>query len=106
MSILMRTVAVDFDYTLVKRDTLIPGAKEAMQKLRDMGYNIIIHSCNNRDWIARVLNTNNIPYDYIWDSSLDRGKPIADWYIDDRAIGFRGDWDAVVKEIEGDKTGA
>jgi hypothetical protein len=46
-----------------------------------------------------VLNTHEIPYDYIWDSSSDVGKPVCDWYVDDRAIGFRGDWQAVLREV-------
>jgi hypothetical protein len=82
-------------------DKPLPGAKEAMQRLKDMGYVIYIHSCNGRDWIAKVLNTHEIPYDYIWDNDSDLGKPICDWYIDDRAIGFRGDWNAVLEEIDG-----
>jgi hypothetical protein len=98
----LRNIAVDFDYTLVRGDKPIPGAKEAMQSLKDNGYVIYIHSCNNRQWIERILNTHEIPYDYIWDSAHDIGKPICDWYVDDRAIGFRGDWKAVLEEIYGE----
>lgn len=102
MSILLKRVCVDFDYTLVRGDQPIEGAKEALRKLKDMGYVIIIHSCNNKGWIERVMHDNELPYDYIYDSNNDRGKPIANWYIDDRAIGFRGDWNAVLEEINGE----
>lgn len=101
MSILLPRICVDFDHTLVHHDKPIPGAKEAMQTLRDRGYVIIIYSCNNRDWIERVLRNNEIPYDYIYDSARDIGKPIATWYVDDRAVGFRGDWNTVLEEIDG-----
>lgn len=92
-------IAVDFDHTLVDRDKPLAGAKEALQKLRDDGHKILIHSCNNHDWIQRVLNNNDMPYDYIW-STEDRGKPVCDVYVDDRAIGFRGNWTETLKDIE------
>jgi beta-phosphoglucomutase-like phosphatase (HAD superfamily) len=92
-------VCVDFDHTLVELDTPLPGAKEAMQSLKDKGYGIIIHSCNNKGWIEKVLRANDIPFDYIWDASVDKGKPVADAYIDDRAVGFAGDWKATVEEV-------
>lgn len=94
-------IAVDFDHTLVCLDKPIPGAKEAMQKLKDMGHNILIHSCNNPEWIRKVLSNNEIPYDYIWgDSEHDKGKPVCAAYIDDRGIGFDGDWDKAIQEVE------
>ena len=97
----LRNVAVDFDGTLVYGDKLISGAKEAMQSLRDAGYVIYIFSCNGHDWIQKVLNKHEVPYDYIYDSERNVGKPICDWYIDDRAIGFRGNWKAVLEELYG-----
>lgn len=103
---MLKRIAIDFDHTIVHYDKPIPGAKEALQKLRDSGYYVLIHSCNNRDWIAKVLNTYEIPYDYIYDSAHDIGKPIATWYVDDRAIGFRGDWNAVLEEIDGNNAKA
>lgn len=88
-------VAIDFDHTLVDYDEPLPGAKEALQKLRDAGHKILIHSCNNEEWIRRILNTYEMPYDYIWDG----GKPVCHAYVDDRAIAFSGDWDATLAEI-------
>jgi hypothetical protein len=37
-----------------------------------------------------------IPYDKIWTF----GKPMADIFIDDRAISFVGDWEDTVKQVE------
>lgn len=99
MGRLVPWVAVDFDHTLVEVDTPLPGAREAMQRLKDLGYGIIIHSCNNRDWIQKVLRNHDIPYDYIWDPSADKGKPACDAYVDDRGVGFTGDWNKAIDEI-------
>ncbi len=93
-------IAVDFDHTLVDGDRPLPGAKEAMQKLREEGHKIIIHSCNSWEWIKKVLSNNEIPYDYIWNSDDDRGKPVCHAYIDDRAIAFTGNWPETLKEVE------
>jgi len=112
------TVAVDFDGVLhgYSRgfgdgsiyDPPVPGAREAMEALREQGHKIYIFSTrsnkiyrrkNNidqdeamQDW----LNAHEIPFDKIWTY----GKPMADVYIDDRAIGFRGDWDQTLREIQ------
>jgi hydroxymethylpyrimidine pyrophosphatase-like HAD family hydrolase len=99
-------LGIDFDHTIVNGDQVLPGAKEAIQLLKDKGCAILIHSCNNKDWITKVLRANDIPFDYIWDSANDVGKPVCDWYIDDRAIGFRGDWNAVVREVYGNDASA
>ena len=114
----MRKVAcIDFDGTIAKFSyTHIgepkEGVKEALQKIKDMGYEIHILSCRTsidlnkypidrqqqvRD-MAKYLDDHEIPYDKI----LDENKPVAHWYIDDRAIGFRDNWDKIIEEIEND----
>ena len=92
----MAILALDFDHTIVNGDKPIEGAKEAINLLREQGHKILIHSCNNRKWIERVLNNNDIRYDWIWDEP---GKPIADLYVDDRALHFEGDWKVAVRKI-------
>ena len=86
------------------------GVKQSLQKLKDMGYDIHIASCRTNhelkkfpiDRIEEVramkayLDEHEIPYDEV----LNVNKPLADWYIDDRAIGFRDNWEEVVEEIE------
>lgn len=96
----MPWIGVDFDHTLVNIDQPLPGAKEAMERLKDMGYAIMIHSCNNADWIKKVLRDNDIPFDYIWNPSEDKGKPACDAYVDDRGVGFDGDWNKAIQEIQ------
>ena len=92
-------IAIDFDHTLVDHDKLLPGAKEAVWKLKEAGHYILIHSCNTKGWIEKVLNDNDVPYDYIW-SKEDMGKPVCACYIDDRAIHFNGNWKEALDEVE------
>jgi hydroxymethylpyrimidine pyrophosphatase-like HAD family hydrolase len=96
---LMPWVAVDFDHTIVNGDKILPGAKEGLALLREMGYSVMIHSCNNKGWIERVLQENDIRYDYIWNPSEDKGKPVCVAYIDDRGVGFTGNWQVAVQDV-------
>ena len=75
------------------------GAKESLEDLKSRGYKIIIYSARSwqeyemtEDW----LNKNNIPYD-----QLILGKPIGDYWIDDRAIEFNS-WAEINKRIDND----
>jgi hydroxymethylpyrimidine pyrophosphatase-like HAD family hydrolase len=83
-------VAIDFDHTLwdSANQVPMPGAKEAINLMREKGIRIIIHSCNNVKWIEKCCNNYDIRFDWIWNAT---GKPIADLYIDDRGYHFT-DW--------------
>jgi hydroxymethylpyrimidine pyrophosphatase-like HAD family hydrolase len=99
-------VAIDFDMTLVNGDKALPHAKEAINILRERGHKVLIFSCNNVKWIKKVLNDNDIRYDWIYgDSIWTGGKPVADLYIDDRGYHYRGDWKeelpAIIDRLEG-----
>jgi hydroxymethylpyrimidine pyrophosphatase-like HAD family hydrolase len=87
-------IGIDFDGTLVQGKTALPGAREAINILREQGHKILIFSCNRTEWIKKVLNDNDIRYDYIWDGD----KPVCDLYIDDRNIEFKGDWKETVEQ--------
>ena len=89
--------------------TPIKGAKRALRRLRKRGYKIIIHTCRanpilNSSYspdelymkIKKILIKNEIPFDEIW---LGTGKPLADYYIDDRAVKFES-WEQVLEEID------
>ncbi len=110
-----KVIVVDFDQTInssrygqLGKPT--KGVKEAFQKFKDMGFEIHILSCRTSPDVHRhpidrqeevremigYLDLYEIPYDVV----LNKDKPVAHWYIDDRAIGFRGDWEVVIKEIE------
>lgn len=73
----------------------IPGAVKAVRDLKSMGNQIIIFTVRGdskhvRDWLQYY----NVPFD-----SVTNVKPPADVFIDDRAVGFRGDWEATMKDV-------
>lgn len=90
-------IAIDFDATLVVGDKPIKGAREALNNLREKGHKIVIHSCNNKNWIENVMRNNDMRYDWIWDQV---GKPIASVYIDDRGLHFNGDWEQTLAAVD------
>lgn len=85
---------------------MMPKAKEALTAFRNMGFLILIYSCRTCHWhygiyggegtpvmerphviaMKEWLDANEIPYDEIDDGS--RGKPWAQYIIDDRAVRF------------------
>ena len=107
-----KIVCVNLDGVLAKYEKwegiqnfgqVIPGARFFLEALRRVGFKIIIHTvrcsldanpapvCREPEsWVDHLvtlvrqwLNANDLPFDEIWS---DRGKPLADIYIDDRAV--------------------
>ena len=107
------TIAVDLDDTILEYDEWKgedhfgepkPGAKQKLTKLKDEGCKIIIHTCRgNITGVEDVLEKNEIPFDFINenDDQPEGGsdKPIADVYLDDKAIKFKS-WDQAYRAIE------
>jgi len=119
-----KTLAIDFDGTLC--DFAFPGigkvkqgAKEAIDKFRELGYKIIIYSCRTCHWHYDIfggspdqpvmerdrvkemiswLAENGIEYDEVDDGS--RGKPSANAYIDDKGIRFQDNWKEIQEFVE------
>jgi len=105
------TIVIDFDGTIC--DNKYPGVgapkegvQKALQKLKDFGYCLIISSCRmnmhlNGNKIEEVekqkkiiedfMAEHNIPYDMVSYAS----KPVAFFYIDDRAITYEDNWDEI-----------
>jgi hypothetical protein len=86
------------------------GVKEGLEEMKRMGWEINILSCrtspevykhpiDRQDQVRQMeeyMRENNLPFDRV----LNLHKPLADAYIDDVGIGFRGDWKQVIKELK------
>lgn len=114
-----RRIAVDWDGTCIVDHTWpemgdwLPGAKEALYRLAHIYDEVVIHTLrvapvaldertyrdplDQIDAIAVMLEEARMPWNvYVWTKPY---KPPAEFYVDDRAIRFEGDWDAVLAKI-------
>lgn len=102
------TIVVDLDGTICEHrypafGEPIAGAREALQRLKEAGYWIIIHTVrtssyyqqvqmyspevNSPEVVSAYLKRHQIPFDEIWLHD----KPVAMAYIDDRGMRLVGD---------------
>jgi hypothetical protein len=102
------TIVVDLDGTICEHcfpafGEPIAGAREALQRLKQAGYWIIIHTVrtssyyqaaglydpnvNSPEAVSAYLEQHQIPFDEIWTHD----KPAAMAYVDDRAQRLVGD---------------
>jgi hydroxymethylpyrimidine pyrophosphatase-like HAD family hydrolase len=116
-----KLIAVDFDGTIADfKFPAIgdpkPGAREALEAFRAMGYRIMIYTCRTSRYYPEIFATSDdynenvmgrttvvamknwldehqIPYDDIDDGSL--GKPLANVYIDDKGLRFSDNWEEI-----------
>ena len=107
---------IDFDGTLCKFafpdvGPIEPCAKVALEMLRKAGYKIKIHSCRTATYWGRedereshmqlmknFMEENELPHDEII-LSRTMDKPIADVYIDDRAIRYANNWLEIARRL-------
>jgi len=113
-----KKILVDLDRTLHQYsegwsdgtvyDPPIAGAREAMNELKERGYEIVIFSArtgkSKPDWKEqeRMVREWLIKYDIPFDMITSEKLP-AEFYIDDRAVRFEGNWAAtlqVIKQLE------
>jgi len=103
-----KLICVDFDGTIAKYGTwkgvgvfgdTVLSAQWALTMLKNLGATIIVHTCRKEtNLVIDYLKNNKIPYDHVNYSprnvefKLSPKKIAADIYIDDKAIGFRGQW--------------
>jgi hypothetical protein len=111
-----KCVAIDFDgvisnYTGWQGKPTFPppveGAAHAIQYLKSIGWIIIIFTARGDvDAVESYLAENLIPYDHINENpnadpiNTNNRKVVADVYLDDKAVRFKGDWECSIKEIE------
>jgi hypothetical protein len=98
-----KIVAVDLDGTILTRKkdctklgTPISGIREKLQRLKDLGWVVVIWSVRAESpEILAHLKKHDIPFDFFnwhpWQPKEGGPKVLADCYIDDNAINFSGD---------------
>ena len=101
----LKWIGVDLDGTLSEFcwpdrgiGKIIPGAKESVYKLIEMGYKIVIYT--SRYWsyyeaVERWCIDNDIRA-----KKIICGKPLFRWVIDDKNIEFSGDWNKAISIIK------
>ena len=110
------TICIDFDgvlHSYVKFkgvdvfDDALPEAANAVKYLRSRGHTLILHTTRPiTDKLRKWLEDHGMVFDYFNENphtatgQTDPRKPLADMYIDDRAIRFRGNWRETVSEVE------
>ena len=95
----MSRVAVDLDGTLVVPGTteLLPDAARAVRRLSH-AHTIILHSCYVGDRLDAMCShpvMRKVDFT-VWH---DVGKPVADVYVDDKALRFTGNWRIAERQI-------
>ena len=100
----MRTVAIDWDGTLVDATTQqwLPDAVNALYAMvtAEPRCRVVIHSCraNSPSGLAQIEQTlSAMPW--LYRSVKVVGKPDADVYVDNLALRFTGDWKQTMREI-------
>ncbi len=76
----------------------LDGAREFCWKLVGEGWRIIVHTCRGQvGQVEEWLDKHDIPYDGVnctaHNTAGSSAKPIADVYLDDRAVRFEGVFD-------------
>jgi len=109
------TICVDLDGVIVDISggyfgpqhfgSLLPGAKEALDTLHCKGWVIVINtSRDDIDATEKFLNSKHLKYDFVNRHTLSNPvsiNPLADIYIDDKALTFDGNWEKTLEKIMG-----
>ena len=101
-------LAVDMDETIIQSDTeeLIPGARDALLALRELGWKIIVWTCRGdiSGHTREILERHDIPYDAINENlkglKHESRKIIFDAVVDNKNVDFGNGWESIVRELE------
>lgn len=116
-----KIIVIDFDGTIAPNNfpefsEPYKGTKKALEELKRLGFKIVIHTSRTAGYwfreknkiprldkqlelLKEYFNKYELPYDYFWLAD----KPIATYYIDDRALTLKnGNWQKVIKKIKKD----
>lgn len=98
-----RTIAFDFDAVISQYHGFaglehtgepIPEVVEAIRRLKELGHIVIVNSTRSTELIKEYCNKYHIPIDYINENPMfpdaTGSKPVANVYVDDRALCFSG----------------
>lgn len=107
----MKTISIDFDGVIhdysagwtgyVPQGEPVPCAREFVRWCLSMGYEVVVSTCRAYTQIGRLavrewLEGHGFPVERM---QITCEKPHADWYVDDRAIRFEGDFAAVGEQM-------
>jgi histidinol phosphatase-like enzyme len=73
------------------------NAVESVNELYDAGHTIIIYSA--RTWVEYEMTVNWLSENGVKYHQLMMGKPVGDYWIDDRAINFHDNWDEIRSKL-------
>ena len=101
-------LAVDMDETIIQSDTeeLVPGARDALLALRELGWKIIIWTCRGDadKHTKEILDRLGIPYDAVNDNLPGvhghSRKIMFDAVVDNKNVDLSDGWEKVVRELE------
>lgn len=97
----MKTVAVDWDDTLVNETGWMAGAVDFLKTLQKRGFKVVIFSCRTSYLKGATEIRERLREAGLKDVELhtEPGKPLAVAYVDDRGIHFNGNYDEALKAI-------
>lgn len=104
-----KVLAIDIDGTICVEEPQLratlsdpkPGAVNAINKLHKAGYIIHLYSTRHSlQWEPTVKWLRKHRVKYHW---LILGKTFADYYIDDKCLPFRNNWNEITKTLLGKK---
>lgn len=82
----------------------VPGMRELLQDLKKEGWRIVVFTTRGSTEVREWCEQHNMPVDYFNQNPEISGqnpcKPVASFYVDDRAINFDGDVDKLRERIK------